>query len=204
MRGRGQTTHAHRDALAFLALVIALALGVLTAIPASGMATTRFGAKLSGDLDPVEVEEQCPDDGGLCTRVPLRYEHPTHAGSSPYAPRDGVIDKIRLVSSTEGVLVPQVVKVKGNFAPITEVKVKAEGPELEYDGTGLVESFNVDLPIKEGQRIAMRTQFAGALHCEPGIDNEAIVDPVLFLGDPFTDANYYTGCTHLLQAVMED
>jgi hypothetical protein len=46
--------------MAFLALAIALVLGVMAAIPASGMATTRFGAKLSGDLDPVETAEPCP------------------------------------------------------------------------------------------------------------------------------------------------
>jgi hypothetical protein len=190
--------------MAFLALAIALVLGAMAAIPASGMATTRFGAKLSGDLDPVEDQELCPDNGGVCTRVPLRYENPTHAGPSPYAPRDGVIDKIRLVSSTGASFVPQVVKVKGNIAPITEVKVKAEGPFIGYEGTGEIESFDVDIPVKQGQRIAMRTTFAGALQCEPGIDNEAIVDPTILPSMVFTDANYYTGCTHLLQAVMED
>jgi hypothetical protein len=32
----------------------------------------------------------------------------------------------------------------------------------------------------------------------------AIADPLLVPSNVFTDANHYTGCTHLVQAVMED
>jgi hypothetical protein len=191
-----------RPVLAGVAL--ALALVALAVAPAAGRAATKFGAKLGGDPDPVSVVEQCPDGSGYCTRAPLRYEHPSHAGPGPYAPRDGVVDKLKLVSDTGSLFIPQVVKVKGNVAPIAELKVKAQGPYLVYEGTGEIETFNVDLPIKQGERIAMRTQFAGALQCEPGIDNEAIVDPLIGPSNVFTDANYYTGCTHLVQAVMED
>jgi hypothetical protein len=94
-------------AMAFLALAIALALGALAAIPASGIAATKFGAKLTGDLDPVETAEQCPGGPGYCTRVPLFYEDPTHVGPSPYAPEDGVIKKIKLVSATGSLFIPR-------------------------------------------------------------------------------------------------
>ncbi len=191
-----------RPALAGVAL--ALAAVALLVAPAAGNAVTKFGAKLGGNPDPVNAAEECPDGGGYCTRAPLRYEDPTHAGIGPYAPHDGVVDKIKIVSATGTLFIPQVVKVKGNVAPITELKVKAEGPMLASAGPGEIEAFDVDLPIKENERIAMRTQFAGALQCEPGIDNEAIADPLLLPSNVFTDADYYTGCTHLVQAVMED
>jgi hypothetical protein len=191
-------------ALAFLALAIALALGVMAAIPASGLAaTTKFGAKLSGDLDPVEESEPCPGAPGACTRAPIFYEDPTHAGPTAWAPRDGVIDKIRLVSSTEGVLYPEIIKMKGGVFPIVELKVKSEGDAINYEGTGAVESFDVDLPVKQGQWLGFRATYAGPLQCEPGVDAEAVGDPALAVGGFFHDADYYTGCTHLLQAVME-
>ena len=185
-------------------VALALAAVALVVAPAASGAVTKFGAKLGGDPDPVNAAEQCPDGGGYCPRAPRRHEDPTHAGVGPYAPHDGVVDKIKIVSDTGTVFIPQVVKVKGNVAPITELKVKAEGPILASAGAGEIEAFDVDLPIKQGERIALRTQFAGALQCEPGIDNEAIADPLLLPSNVFTDANYYTGCTHLVQAVMEE
>jgi hypothetical protein len=191
-----------RPALAGVAL--ALAAVALLVAPAAGNAATKFGAKLGGNPNPVAWPEFCPDEAGYCTRAPLNYEDPTHAGIGPHAPHDGVVDKIKLVSAWGSLFIPQVVKVRGNVAPITELKVKEQGPTLIYAGTGDIETFDVDLPIKQGERIAMRTQFAGALQCEPGIDNEAIADPLLLPSNVFTDANYYTGCTHLVQAVMED
>ena len=187
-----------------IAAGLALAAAVFLSAPAASQAALKFGAKLGGDPDPVEIHEECPDGSGYCTRVPLFYESPTFVGAGPYAPEDGVVDKIKIVSDTGTVFIPQVVKVKGNVAPITEIKVKAEGPVLGSAGPGEIETFDVDLPIKQNERIALRTQFAGALHCESGIDNEAIADPLLLPSNVFSDADYYTGCTHLVQAVMED
>jgi hypothetical protein len=183
---------------------LALAAGLLLAVPGVSQGALKFGAKLGGDPDPVSTHEQCPDDGGYCTRVPLFYENPSFVGAGPYAPKKGTVDKIKLVSDVGSLFIPQVVKVKGNVSPIAEIKVKEQGPTLHYEGTGEIEVFDVDLPVRKNQRIAMRTQFAGALHCEPGLDNEAIVDPLILPGNVFHDADYYTGCTHLVQAVMEE
>lgn len=202
MYKREQRPPRARPILAGVAL--ALALGALAVAPAAGSAAVKFGAKLGGDPDPVNVAEQCPDGSGYCTRAPLHYEDPSHVGPTLYAPEDGVIDKIKLVSETQSQFIPQVVKVKGNIAGHTKLRVVAEDPVIVYEGTGEIETFDVDMPVNEGQRVAMRTQYAGALQCEPGIDQEAIADPLLSLASPLTKANYYTGCTHLVQAVMEE
>ena len=186
-----------------LAKGIALAFAAMLLVPASGLAGPKFGADLNDDPDPVSSPEACPGGPGWCTRVPLAYTGPGPVATS-YAPEDGTIDKIRLISDDPGSFYPQVVKVKGNVAPITEIKVKAQGDPIDYAGTGEIEKFDVDLPVKAGQRVAMRGASFGPLDCHAGVDAEAIADPSLWVGAPWTDADYYSGCVHLIQAVMED
>ena len=182
---------------------VALVLAAMLLVPASGMAGPKFGADLTDDPDPVSTAEACPGGPGWCTRVPLAYTGPGPAATL-YAPQDGTIDKIRLISDDPGWFYPQVVKVKGNVAPITEIKVKDQGGLISYAGTGEIEKFDVDLPVKTGQRVAMRGANAGPLDCHAGVDAEAIADPSLSVGLPFDDADYYSGCVHLIQAVMAD
>lgn len=191
-------------ALRRLGAGMALAAAVFLTVPAASQGALKFGAKLGGDPDPVAEAEHCPDALGYCTRAPLFYSDPTFVGPGPYAPEDGTIDKIKLVADDYGQFTPVVVKIKGNIAGNTKMKVKAEAPYIVHEGTGEIETFDVDLPVKQGERIAMRVQYASALHCDAGVDNEAIAAPFLTADDPFTDADYYTGCTQLVQAVMED
>jgi hypothetical protein len=204
MTRQDQSTVRRPGTMAFLALAIALAMGVLAAIPASGLAATKFGAHLGGGANPVETPKLCPGVPGWCTRAPTYFAAP-YAGESTHAPEDGVIDRIRLIAGSFGRFVPQVVRMKDEFPPV-QVKVKAEGPHvLTYSGTDDIETFDVNLPVKEGQFLAMNVRRMSALTCEPGLGDEAIFEPPLVLGDPFASADYYTGgCTQLVQAVMED
>jgi hypothetical protein len=184
---------------------IVLALAAIMVLPASSMAGKRFGAYLGGSPDPVDTAENCPTGAGTtCTRAPMYYDDPPHAGATPGAPKDGVIDKIRLVSDTPGEFRLQIVEEEFLGLANTELDVVRKGPKIQYQGTGQIEKFNVDVPVEKWQWIAMRTKFAGPLQCDAaGINTEAIAAPALTVSDPPTKANYYTGCTHLVQAELE-
>jgi hypothetical protein len=172
--------------------------------PASVGAAPKFGAYLVGDPDPVNVPEWCPGGAGeKCTRMAINYEDPPHAGPTPFAPEKGVIDKIKVVSETAGSFRLQLAKYTGLPTVNMEARVRANGPKISYDGTGSIETFNVNVPVKKFQWLAIRTKFAGTLQCSAGIDAEAIFQPPLAVDGPFTPVDYYRGCTHLVQAVME-
>jgi hypothetical protein len=190
-----------RRRLGIGALVV---LGALIIAPASAGATPKFGAYLAGDPDPVDVPEWCPGGAGeKCTRMAINYEDPPHAGPTPFAPENGVIDKIKVVSETAGSFRLQLAKYQGLPTVNMEARVRANGPKISYEGTGSIETFNVDVPVKRFQWLAIRTKFAGTLQCSAGIDGEAIFQPPLTVDGPFTPVDYYSGCTHLIQAVME-
>ncbi len=188
---------------------VAAVLGAMMIVPASGLAATKFGADLSGHPEPSYGNEWCPGGAAVnefhvpCTRVPLQYGEIGYAGTSPFAPEDGVIDKIRLIASVDGEFRLQLVKTKWLGPAQTEINVVTKGPKIEVAGTDDIESFDVDVPVNEHEWLAMKTARISAMSCEPGINSEAIADPALAVPDPFSAANYHTGCTHLVQAVME-
>jgi hypothetical protein len=185
------------------ALVAATAAALLVA-PATGMAAEKFGTSFQGDVDPIASPQACPGGAGeQCTRAPLYYDDPPHAGEVPFVPHDGTIDKIKVIADDPGSFRLQLVKLKNGFFPLAEVKVKAKGPRISYAGTGDVESFNVNVEAQEGWWLAQKARYTGALSCEGGPTNEGIVHPALAVNAPFADVDYYGGCTHLVQGVME-
>jgi len=152
MTRQDQSNEPMRGTMVFLALAVALALGVMAAIPASGLAATKFGADLSSHPEPDWGNEWCPGGAAMlefhvpCTRVPQHYGDIGYA-QNPTAPEDGVVDRIRLIASVDGEFRPQLVKMKWEGLADTEIKVKDTGPWLEVEGGGETESFDVDMPV---------------------------------------------------------
>ena len=187
-----------------LAAIVALAGAALLATPATGVAGEKFGTSFAGTVTPISAPQACPGGAGeACTRAPLYYDDPPHAGAVPFVPHDGTIDKVKVMADDPGSFRLQLVKLRNGFFPLAELKVKAKGPRITYQGTGNVEAFDVDVEVKEGWWLAQKARYTGALQCAAGPTNEAIVQPALALDAPFADADYYGGCTHLVQGVME-
>jgi hypothetical protein len=187
-----------------LAAIAAVTATAALAAPATGVAGEKFGTSFQGAVTPISSPQACPGGGGeTCTRAPLYYDDPPHAGDVPFVPHDGTLDKVKVMADDPGSFRLQLVKLRNGFFPFAELKVKANGPRITYQGTGNVESFNVNVPVKEGWWLAQKARQTGALSCQAGPTNEAIVQPALALNAPFADADYYGGCTHLVQGVME-
>ena len=188
-------------ALAVLAAVI----GVLALLPATSSAKSAdFGADLSSSMiAPVLAPVPCNDDPGAgCTRVPVYYEAPSHAGGTPYAPKDGTIKKISLLAANPGSLKIQLAKEKG-FGATTKAKITTDGPKLTYQGTGMVETFKVHIPVHKGEWLAFKNKFADTLSCGAGFDTEVQFQPALPIGGPLSSGSSSSDCTHLIGAHMK-
>lgn len=189
-----------------LSAAAAAVLLLLLALPAGGLASgshsqkAKFGADLSvGGIDAVDAPQPCPIAGSSCTRVQSYYDGPPHAGMVPFAPEDGTITKISLIADSPGKLHVQLAK-RGLG---TESKIRREGPTIRYEGTGSVEKFKVDVPVRHNEWLAFKSSSANTLSCDPGAGEELIYQPALAPGGPFTAASTIDQCTQLIGATMK-
>jgi len=193
-------------------LIIVAALALL-ALPASSMASTKFGAKVTPEVQPSNASEphSCdePEDiAGPCTRVLMdAYGRP----DQPTAPKRGKIKRVRLIAGAPGTFQLQI--VKANEAT-QQAKLVRNGPVINYQGqdytdpeshleTYKVESFKVNVPVKKGQSLAIRSSSTSMLRCSSGGPNQLIFTPPLSLGNPFRTATDTDGCWLLLEAVIK-
>ena len=185
--------------------VLAMVLGLLAVMPAASQAAKAdFGADLSSPVTPVAAPEPCVAvPGDPCTRVPVYYDSPPHAGMVPFAPAKGTIKKISLVAANPGSLKIQLAKVKGTDPLTAQAKIKRQGPKLSYQGLGTVETFKVHIPVKQGEWLAFKSKYADTLQCGSGFDNEAQFQPTLPVGGPLTASSGAADCTHLIGARMK-
>lgn len=187
-----------------IAIVAALVIAALLAIPAAGQAHSakKFGADLSSGAAPVTTPVTCPNTMKSCTHVPVFYDQPAHAGKVPYAPKTGTITQIKLRSSNPGSVRIELAKQMG-AAPNFQAKVVGEGPKLHYKGTGGVEKFGVHIPVHKGEWVALQAKSLGAISCDDSqLENDGVFQNALQLGGPFELAGSFLACTPLVQAVM--
>ncbi|HWM63656.1 MAG TPA: hypothetical protein VNP96_06660 [Solirubrobacterales bacterium] len=206
-----RTSTAQRIAL--LAVVASLA---LTVAPATGLgaAPVKFGAKLDRTVQP---SNSLP--GLMCSQtkrpLPCTYVQNEAYGrpdGGELAPRSGTIRKIRLIAGGPGIFRLQVAKVKrSTLFGSNELKVVALGPKLFHfgqseadweSGNYRVETFDVDVPVKKGQQLAIRTSGTSMLRCSSGGDNTLIYQGSKYPRQPFSPATDTDGCWLLMEAVI--
>lgn len=191
-----------------IALVLALAATALMVVPAAGMAASKFGAKLNSTIQPSNSlpAQKCVfgQPAEPCTRVSMdAYNNAGHE----QAPKDGVIDKVKLIAGGPGNFRLQLAKAKPNQ---DKAKIVEQGPKLHYQGQDPqwdepyeVESFNVNVPVKEGEYLAIKSRKTSMLRCSSGGPNQFLFQPALSVGGPFQTLDYTDGCWLLLEAVYE-
>lgn len=180
-------------------------LALLAALPAlSHAGKVNFGADLkAGPINPVAAPMPCSDKPGKgCTRIAMGYGNPPHAGFTPYAPKKGVIKKIKLIADNPGKLRVQVGQTQGVVGG-TGGQITRTGPRINYQGTGSIEKFKVHIPVKKFDYLAFKTRYANTLSCGAGFDTEAQFQPTLKVGGPTKTASAVSDCTHLIGARMK-
>ena len=203
---------AHRAGL--LAAVASLALMVA---PAAGLAKApvKFGAKLDPTVQPSNSLPGLPcNQESLVACTMIQNEAYGRPDGGELAPRSGTIKRIRLIAGGPGAFRLQVAKVKrSTLFGSNEAKVVANGQLIHYQGqteanwesdSYRVESFDVNVPIKKGQQLAMHTNGTpmSAIRCSSGGDNTLIYEGGLKLRHPFAPATETDGCWILMEAVI--
>ena len=191
-----------------LAVTAALAATALAAAPASGQAATyKFGSKLDPTVQPSNSGEPrpcSPNPFQPCTRIMMEAYGRPDTGDK--AKHNGTIRKIRLIAGSEGTFRLQL--AKGN--PQTEQgKVLRNGPVIHYDGQTdpdaldyEVETFNVNVPVRKGERLAAKGNGISFMRCSSGGPNQLLFQPSLTPGGAFRDADETDGCWRLMEAVV--
>ena len=190
-------------------LPAALATAALLLVPASSMAGPHFGAKLTPDVQPsnASTAHPCtPLEGQSCTRVAMEgYYRP----EQPNAPKAGTIKRVRLIAGEAGSFRLQIAKARPGSQ---QAKIVRNGPRISYQGqtpdadeSGVysVESFKVNVKVKKGEYLAIKSTSTSMLRCSSGGPNQLLFQPPLALGSPFRTADDTDGCWLLLEAVMK-
>ena len=191
--------------------LLALAAAAVAIAPASaGAAASPFGSHLTPDTQPSnagqahECDQQAP--GTECTWI-LNEAYGNAGGEG--APKSGTLKKIKLIAGEAGSFQLQLAKVRADGS----AKVKKNGPVIEYVGqeylededpeTYRIETFKVDMPIKAGQYLAIKTDKTSTLRCSSGGDNTLLFDPPLSPGNPFTAPSNDDGCWMLIEGFVK-
>jgi hypothetical protein len=192
-----------------LIVTAALAATALTAAPAAGeAATVKFGAELNPTVQPSNSGQPKPCSeqvAGPCTRVMMDAYGRPDGGDK--APRNGTIKKLRLIAGAPGSFRLQLAKAN----PSTEQgKVLRNGPVISYQGQAdpnaedyTVETFNVNVAVKKGERLAFRGNMASLFRCSSGGANQLLFSPPLLPGAGFEQSTADDGCWMLLEAVVK-
>jgi hypothetical protein len=184
----------------------------MTIVPATSMAApVKFGSKLNPTVQPsnslpgLRCSQEAP---GPCTMV--QNEAYGRPDGGELAPKTGTIKKIRLIAGGPGSFKLQIAKVKrSTLFGTNEAKVVANGPRISYQGqTGAneeagayrVETFDVNVPVKKGQQLALKGNITSMIRCSSGGDNTLIYTPPL--GSAFRPATSTDGCWLLMEAVI--
>jgi hypothetical protein len=190
----------------------AIAVIAMTIVPATSMAApVKFGSKLNPTVQPsnslpgLKCSQEAP---GPCTMV--QQEAYGRPDGGELAPKTGTIKKIRLIAGGPGSFKLQIAKVKrSTLFGTNEAKVVANGPRISYQGqteandesgSYRVETFDVSVPVKKGQQLALKGNITSMIRCSSGGDNTLIYTPPL--GSSFRPATSTDGCWILMEAVI--
>ncbi|HEX6206697.1 MAG TPA: hypothetical protein VFZ29_12910 [Solirubrobacterales bacterium] len=190
----------------------AIAVLALALVPATALAApVKFGSKLNPTVQPsnslpgLKCSQEAP---GPCTMV--QNEAYGRPDGGELAPKTGTIKKIRLIAGGAGSFKLQIAKVKrSTLFGANEAKVVANGPRISYQGqteaneesgSYRVETFDVNVPVKKGQQLALKGNITSMVRCSSGGDNTLIYTPPL--GSSFRPATETDGCWILMEAVI--
>jgi hypothetical protein len=133
------------------------------------------------------------------------YGRPNGGHKSPKA---GTIKKIRLIAENPGSFRLQIVRARATDTGF-EGKAIRTGPKIAYQGQPdefdpyRVEVFRVHVPVRKGERLAIRAKKTSLLRCSSGGPNTLLFNPPLAVGTGYHDRFDDEGCWLLLEAVVD-
>lgn len=128
------------------------------------------------------------------------------------APKDGTIDKLKLIAQQPGKFTFQLGRLKDldSGAGTGKGKITRSGGTINYDasetkrGAGYnIQTFNVDVAVKKGEYMAFKAKNFAAQTCTSGSERELLFRPPPAVGGPFQNEDANEDCTILVQSVYE-
>lgn len=193
-------------------VLLSLAVLIASSFLASGAsgAPFKFGSKLDSTVQPSNADSPrpCIDEdgqrGARCTWVMTNaYGRPNRGHK---AGRRGTITKLRLIAGAPGSFRLQIARVRADGTAF-EAKVVRNGPKIQYSGQPdpnepyVVEKFSVNVPVRRGDRLAIRTAKTSTLRCS-GDAGALVFRPPLDPNGPYRASTDDYGCYLLLEAVV--
>jgi hypothetical protein len=186
-------------------------IGLVLTTSAASSAAVKFGAKLDIHTQPsnagngiyCSIGNAKPD----CTWV-LMDAYQCEFGScvnGHLAPKTGRIAQVSIIACAPGSFVLQIATMHPGSK---RANVTHSGPLITYKGDSHhcngaryeIETFNVNVPVRKGQYLAVATQKLGFVRCSGGGNNMLLYSLPLPDGGPLRTANGDDGCFMLLQA----
>ena len=185
----------------------------LMAVPAASSAFT-FGAQLNQPPSNSTPPRSCAADSGgnlasPCTRV-LVSSDTGYAGGHVASPKDGVITSFRIRAGGPGQIRFKIVRLKSvNTANSTaKGKAVAKSAKFQVQGNGFnagnpTETFNVNMNVKKGDRIAVDSSKTSVERCTvANTVRQLLWAPVLKVSATAYRINDSKGyCTLMVQAI---
>jgi hypothetical protein len=210
-----------RSRVTVVGVLIATLMLALQIVPVAA-ANPGFGAQLNRFSQPSNAEfgRRCSQGtvirfGKACTWV---AKDAFHNGNKFKAPKNGRIGKVKLVSCVKGSFKLQLARVQ---RATNKSRVVRSGPYIQYkadprqvDGDGdtycggedgddfRVQTFKVNVPVKKGEYIAIKTKKTGTLNCSGG-NGTLVHAPVLPVGGIIKKAKDTMSCSMLVRLVYK-
>jgi hypothetical protein len=124
------------------------------------------------------------------------------------SPRAGTMIRLRVIAEAAGSFRLQIARARKTGPDRYEGKVVRNGPSISYAGQPdeddpyRVETFTVNIPVKKGDRLAIRKRATSALRCGGGGDGTLLFYPALAPGGAFRRNTDDHDCLLLLEAVV--
>jgi len=171
----------------------------------------RFGANLNTTMFPDNSYQGTTCDhvisGGSgtysCTWVENQAKNSATPLASARAPKDGFINKVRLIAGKGGSFKLFLARYKTST---NEGKVVKAGPTITYSTDPCspdchIQTISISpLQVHKGDVLAIKTAKTSILSCNSGGNAIAVFKPALAVGGPLTPATDTDGCFMLLQA----
>jgi hypothetical protein len=186
--------------LTLIAALVAVTVGAGTAQAAS------FGSDLNKNVQPSNAgtAHDCESPGKCTWVMGEAYGNP----GGEESPKSGYLKKVKLIAGESGSFKLQIVKTTFDG----HTKIKRSGPKVSYQGQEQanwdndnyrVEKFKTRVRIKQGERLAIKTDKTSTLRCSSGGANTLQHNPPLKKKDGYRVYDDTDGCWMLIEGKVK-
>jgi hypothetical protein len=188
-------------------LVATALVAVFAVAPATADAAFKFGSKLTTEVQP-QPRQPCIPDHPARTCTWIMNEAFGRPNGGEKAPRRGTIIRLRVMADSAGSFRLQIARARETNPGEYQGKILRNGPVINYAGQPdpddpyRVEVFNMSVPVRAGDRLAIRARATSALRCGGGGDATLLFNPPLPVGGAFRAHTDEHDCWLLVEAVV--